>query len=134
VSSDSVLNYTFSDTGTYKVDYVATNEFNCDDTSSQTVLVFDEFEFIIPNVFSPNGDGINDRFEMRACGVYEYELTIFDRYGLEVFRSNSLNINWDGRVDGKTANSGVYFYLIKIKDFRGEYLNYQGELTLLRDN
>lgn len=133
-SKDSVFNYTFSDTGTYQVDYVTTNEFDCEDTASQTVLVFDEFEFIIPNVFSPNGDGINDRFEMLACGVYEYELSIFDRYGLEVFRSNSLNINWDGRIDGKAANSGVYFYLIRIKDFRGEYLNYQGELTLLRDN
>ena len=132
VGTDSVLNYSFSDTGRYKVDYVVTNEFECNDTSSQTVLVFDEFEFIVPNVFSPNNDGVNDRFEMRACGVYEYEISIFDRYGLEVFRSNSLNINWDGRVKGEIVSSGVFYYLIRIKDFRGDYLTYQGELTLMR--
>ncbi len=133
VSTDSILNYSFSDTGTYLVDYIVSNQFDCKDTSSAKILVFDEFEFIVPNVFSPNGDGINDRLEVRACGVYEYDISIFDRYGLVVFRSNSMNINWDGRVDGKAVNSGVFFYVITIKDFRGEFINYKGEVTLLTD-
>ena len=131
VAQTDVLDYQFKDTGHYKVDYIVTNTFGCNDTSSAEVFVFDEFEFIIPNIFSPNGDGVNETFAMRACGVYEYDIEIFNRLGEKVFRSNSMNINWDGRIRGRTASSGVYFYTIRIKDFRGEYLNYSGSLTLV---
>lgn len=133
VAQSDVLNYQFTDTGHFQVSYVATNSFGCDDTSSAEVFIFDEFEFIIPNVFTPNGDGINDQFKMQACGVYEYEIEIYNRYGESIFRSNSLNINWDGRVAGKLANSGMFFYSIRIKDFRSDFLNYNGSVLLLRD-
>ncbi len=126
-----VLNYTFKDTGHFQISHIATNTFECKDTSQAEVFVYDEFEFIIPNIFTPNGDRINDEFAPLACGVYEYEVEIFNRYGTKVFSSNSLNISWDGRISGLKAHSGIYFYSIKIKDFRGEYRYYQGSLTLL---
>ena len=100
---------------------------------SVEVFVFDEFQFVIPNVFTPNGDGVNDVFEMRACGVYDYDIKIYNRYGEPIFKSNSMNINWDGRVAGVPINSGVYYYTIRILDFRGEYLNYNGAVTVIAD-
>ena len=132
VAQTDFLEYQFMDTGTFTVSAIVENELNCRDTTSQLVNVFDVFEFIIPNVFTPNQDGINETFKIQACGVYDYEIEIYNRYGQSVFRSNNLNINWDGRVDGRTANSGIYYYTIKIRDFRDEIRNYKGSLTLLK--
>lgn len=127
----NLLEYTFRDTGHYEIAYVTENEFGCKDTAIATFYVFDEFEFLIPNVFTPNGDGVNDQFEIRACGVYEYSIDIYNRYGKIVFQSNSLGYNWNGRIEETKASAGVYFYKINIKDFRGEYKTYTGNLTLL---
>ena len=132
VAQTDFLEYQFMDTGTFTVSAIVENELNCRDTTSQLVNVFDVFEFIIPNVFTPNQDGINETFKIQACGVYDYEIEIYNRYGQSVFRSNNLNINWDGRVDGRTANSGIYYYTIKIRDFRDEIRKYKGSLNLLK--
>ncbi len=133
IENNDSLYYTFTDTGTFTISHIAENKFGCQDTSQQSVNVFDEFLFIIPNIFTPNGDLINDEFAVRACGVYEYEISIFNRYGYNVFNSESMNINWDGRINGNLAPDGIYYYKIRIKDFRGEYLNYTGNLTLVRN-
>jgi len=133
VDTMQVLNYQFRDTGHHTIQYVAFNEFGCSDTSTAEVFVFDEFEFLIPNVFTPNNDGINETFAIRSCGVYDFEIQIFNRFGDRVFESNSLNINWDGRVSGREAEPGIYFYAIRILDFRGDYLNYNGTITLIVD-
>ena len=133
VDTMQILDYQFRDTGHHTVQYIAFNEFGCSDTSTAEVFVFDEFEFLIPNVFTPNNDGINETFSIRACGVYDYEIQIFNRFGDKVFGSNSLNINWDGTVSGREAESGIYFYVIRILDFRGDYQNYNGTITLIAD-
>ena len=133
VAQSDVLTYQFTDTGHFQVAYIATNSFGCEDTSTAEIFVFDEFQFIIPNIFTPNGDNINDVYKMQTCGVYDYEIEIFNRFGEKLFESNSLNINWDGRVSGRPLNSGVYFYTITIRDFRNQILDYQGTITLLTD-
>lgn len=133
IASADFLNYRFSDTGRHQVELIVFNEFECSDTSRREVLIFDEFEFVIPNVFTPNQDGINDEFKMQACGVYEYEISIFNRYGEKVFESNSLNINWDGKFRDRRVSSGVYFYTIRVLDFRNEYLDFNGTVTVLED-
>jgi gliding motility-associated-like protein len=133
VSTLDSIDYTFEDTGHFVISHIAENSFGCFDTISAQVFIYDQFEFIIPNVFTPNGDNINDEFMVRACGVYDYEIEIFNRYGTSMFSSNSMNINWDGRTNLVKASPGVYFYKIRIKDFKGEYIDYTGPLTLLRD-
>ena len=133
VGQEDILTHQFTDTGHFQVAYIATNSFGCEDTSTAEVFVFDEFQFIVPNIFTPNGDFINDQFRVQACGVYDYEIKIFNRFAEKVFESNSLNINWDGRVSGKVAKSGMYYYTIKIRDFRNQILDYQGSITLLKD-
>jgi gliding motility-associated-like protein len=128
-----IVDYTFEDTGTYVVKQVLINSLGCTDTALVNVYVYDVFEVIIPNVFTPNGDGINDRFEPKAIGVYDYKLKVFNRYGEMVFQSNNLGLQWDGRIRGKKAQSGVYFYQIQMVDFESKKHEYRGSLTLLKD-
>lgn len=72
---------------------------------------------VIPNVFSPNGDEINDYFEVSTDGSTVYELSIFTRTGTRVFFSSSPRIFWDGRSNvGENLKQGVYYYVIEEKD------------------
>lgn len=89
----------------------------------------------IQNVFSPNGDGINDRFvPYHAQGVEYYDLQIFDRWGRTMFTGDSQG--WDGNHNGNFAPDGVYYYLVEFQFFsaRGVPLKEQkvGWVTLLR--
>ena len=68
----------------------------------------------IPNVFSPNGDLVNDYFEVTTDGVNVYEFTIFSRAGIRIYHSLSPRIFWDGNsLDGKELKEGTYYYVIE---------------------
>jgi gliding motility-associated-like protein len=71
---------------------------------------------LIPNVFSPNGDGINDMFYIPGVCPYEkYSLQIFDRWGTLMFTSTQRNNGWDGKTTaGEEAPDGVYYFIVKI--------------------
>lgn len=90
---------------------------------------------MIPNVFSPNQDGINDVFSIGIdCEIKNFELEFFNRWGSRVFVSNNHNIGWDGYVNGELASSGVYYYRLKYNyESNGEYVNetYNGSTLLL---
>lgn len=67
----------------------------------------------IPNVFTPNGDGKNDGFRPMdddECQYTGYTLTVFNRWGKEIFRTSDFSESWDGTIDGNTADDGVYFW------------------------
>ena len=69
---------------------------------------------VIPNVFTPNGDGIHDYFEVATDGATIYDFNIFTRTGTQVFHSNSPRIFWDGTNSaGLDLNEGVYYYVIE---------------------
>jgi hypothetical protein len=93
----------------------------------------DKSQVFIPNVFSPNGDGKNDVFTIRlgkdATGM---DMVIFDRWGKQVYQTNSLANGWNGTYDGKDAEVGVYQYLIKVKYRDNSVMTYKGDVTLLR--
>jgi gliding motility-associated-like protein len=78
------------------------------------VLIVVLNELIIPNIFSPNGDGINDRFEIENIEKYkDATVDIFNRYGQRLMRYvGGYNTPWDGRVNGKDVPVGTYFYVI----------------------
>lgn len=89
-------------------------------------------EFEIPNVISPNYDGVNDYFDIENSPDSCFELQIFNRWGVLVFISNSANIKWDGHVSpsGTAAASGVYFYTLQYCDNKKQLR--KGSFTLLR--
>lgn len=71
----------------------------------------------IPNAFSPNGDGINDIFDIAAFDTETYELKIFDRWGNMVFRTRDHEDDWDGNYNNQLAESGVYTWVLAYDGF-----------------
>lgn len=79
-------------------------------------------ELMIPNVFSPNDDQINDYFEVETDGVTVYEFTIFSRAGMRVFHSKSPRIFWDGRTNGgEPLGAGIYYFVIEDRGSEDQY-------------
>ena len=95
---------------------------------------------LIPNVFTPNQDGVNDQFEIKGfnlAGDFVTEFTIFDRFGSEVLKSEDLNFGWDGTMQntgiGSEVETDTYFYLISITDQNsGETATRTGFIELRR--
>jgi gliding motility-associated-like protein len=85
----------------------------------------------IPNVFTPNGDGYNDRFVPQHPDDVSYEISIFNRWGKQVF-SGDQDHTWDGTINSQKAAAGTYFYVIKATHQSGEARqDFSGSVTLL---
>jgi gliding motility-associated-like protein len=68
----------------------------------------------VPNVFTPNGDQINDYFEVTTDGTTVYEFSVFTRNGTRIYYSHSPRILWDGKsLDGKELKEGIYYFVIE---------------------
>jgi gliding motility-associated-like protein len=115
------------------------NSQGCSDQDSVVVFIQKNVDIYIPNVFSPNGDGINDRLLISAASeVEEIEsMEIFDRWGNLVFTAKNFLPDdptdaWDGKMRGTEMNPGVYAYkmMARFKDGRREVRN--GDITLVR--
>ncbi len=104
----------------------------CEDTASMSLFVDKPSDIIIPNIFTPNGDGINDYFTVEPTNIIEFELIIYNRWGREIFISNNLSIKWDGTVNENPAAEGTYFYLMKAKGKDRKEFQLHGSITLLR--
>ena len=88
-------------------------------------------KFDLYEAFSPNGDGINDRWDLSALsGCVKAQVKIFDRYGRYVHLMQLNNLSWDGRVKGKPLPSGTYWYVIEFND--GVTPLVKGNLTIKR--
>jgi gliding motility-associated-like protein len=71
----------------------------------------------IPNTFSPNNDGINDKWNIEALITYpESKMMIFNRYGEKVFESTGYGKPWDGTQNGAVLPVGSYYYLLDLKN------------------
>lgn len=88
----------------------------------------------VPTGFTPNGDGNNDIFKPLGSALYvtEYEITIWNRWGQEVFRSLAPEDGWNGDYKGQQAVTGVYAFIIKYKNIYGESKMHKGNVTLTR--
>jgi gliding motility-associated-like protein len=89
----------------------------------------------VPNVFTPNGDGSNDFFELIAYeGIQTIELIIANRWGNLVYSSNIPNFSWDGKAqNGNPLEEGVYFYKIVARSISGEEYDLHGFVQLIRE-
>ena len=83
-------------------------------TDSVKIHVFKKI--IIPNAFSPNSDGINDYWNIKAINSYnDYEVSVFNRYGQIVYATRNYSKPWDGSFNGKPLPIGTYYYVINLK-------------------
>lgn len=112
--------YDFSDTTlSYLIKLKALSSHGCTDSSSKYIDVVP----FIPNVFSPNGDGMNDVF------MTGFDLKIVDRNGLQIYKGSN---GWDGRQNGRPADPDTYFYLVYYKDSEQKMHTRKGYVTLIR--
>ena len=144
-TNDTIINYYYTVPGSYTI-LLTAYDYECGSvgTISQTVVVDEPTlsgSTLIPNVFTPNGDGENDRFQLLFSSVpginpaqyySEYSMEIFNRWGKKIFESSS--DSWDGKINGTAASDGVYFYIIKYKEvcFDTSQKIKTGHVTLLR--
>ena len=92
-----------------------------------------EAKITFPNVFTPNGDGINDGFgPFDYQALTGYELILFDRWGRQMFSANSLDMQWDGRFQGKDCSAGVYYWVARISDEARTEVVLKGSVMLMR--
>lgn len=102
------------------------------------VVVCNNRNFFIPNTFSPNNDGTNDRFYPRGTGLDRIQaLRIFNRWGELVFEkrnfpANDATAGWDGSYRGKPASTDTYIYMVDIICENANIITYKGNVTLVR--
>ncbi len=87
----------------------------------------------IPSAFTPNGDGINDKFRVQSnCLLSAFHLFIYNRWGQKVFESTDINAAWDGTLNGVLQPVSVFVYQVAITKSNGETKSFQGNLSLLK--
>ncbi|HPF89642.1 MAG: gliding motility-associated C-terminal domain-containing protein [Flavobacteriales bacterium] len=124
------VSFTYPDIGCYTVRLEVSNADGCTNSSEGLACVEDAFALYAPNAFTPNGDGFNDLFVIRTtvADPRAYSLTIFDRWGREVFASGDALRGWDGGL----LPGGVYAWLVRMRDREGDVQLRQGHVTLVR--
>ena len=126
--------YTFQNPGSYDVSLTVYNERSgcSSESSAESITVLESF-IDFPNVFSPNGDGVNDEFRPAFQSVKKYNIVIYSRWGRNVYESSDLSVGWDGKVGNGDAAEGVYFYVCEAEGYiKGEHHRKKGSVTLLR--
>lgn len=129
-----VVTYNYLDTGRYCVTLQVTTEHGCIDDVEQCSPVRLNVNFHVPNTFTPNIDGLNERFRVYGTGIEEGEMWIFDRWGVQLFYTKDIEKGWDGRNqrEPKGVAQGVYVYKIDLLDSFGELHTLVGKVNLLR--
>ncbi|MCZ4693135.1 hypothetical protein DWB61_07230 [Ancylomarina euxinus] len=141
--------FTYLHPGKYLVKLIATNNddsMNCIDVFTSSEITVEGSIFEVPNVFTPNGDGKNDKFHLKLYSVKSYSAKIFNRWGRLVYEFQESDVStgladrksskgWDGKINGKLAAPGTYFYVIEAegREEDGKHYTEKGSLTLLHD-
>lgn len=132
-SSQHPSSQTYQTGGTYQVIFTSTSSTGCIARDTLSITVIDLIpEIVVPNVFTPNGDRVNDFFAVRGTNITSFECSVFNRWGKLVFKSSDISNPWDGKVNGSPADDGTYFYIIRASGAVGEEIKNQGYVTLFR--
>lgn len=125
----------FSDSGTYVLQLVCTNSSGCTDTTSKVIKVLsDQLVLVVPNVFSPNGDGLNDLFQVKHNAVKTFYARIFNRWGKLLFEWDDVTNGWNGATGDNDMTDGTYYYMITGTDIKDVAFEKKGIVTLIRSN
>ncbi len=131
-SSQFNFEHTFVNEGNYLVSLIA-QKGDCSDTITKTITVDLVSEIEIPNIFTPNGDGINEVFTIKSHGLKEFDCRIYNRWGALVHTINTPGGIWDGKLpNGESASDGTYFYILKATGADGKKYKREGPVNIAR--
>lgn len=115
IRTEKDFNYTYMNPGLYKVQLKVINtkgQYQCWDTTEPKYINVVMSLINVPNVFTPNGDGKNDVFCVQAFSVESFQAIILNRWGRKVYEWHDPEGGWDGRINGKYATPGTYYYIV----------------------
>ena len=124
--------HSYSKTGKYTISLKTFDELGCVSDTKMEIEVFGSYRILVPNAFTPNGDGLNDTFIPKMRGIDDFELHIFNKWGELVYSAFSKeDAGWDGRLNGTMSPNGNYVYKIIFKAVDGEKGSQTGVFTLV---
>ena len=129
--TDKTTPYTFNEPGSYVVKVTVSNDKACSYSDSITVTVSTS-SIVAPNVFTPNGDGMNDEFRVAYKSILTFHCWVYNRWGRLVYEWTDPMKGWDGNINGKEASPGPYYYVIKATGNDGQKYKLKGDINLLR--
>lgn len=130
-SADPIAVATSPQDITYKVQM--DNLFHCTLTDTIHVKYYKGPDIYLPAAFTPNGDGINDVFRPLPVGMQKLEFfRVFDRWGKQVYQTQTYLAGWDGSSNGRLASQGTYIWEVRGKDFNNKTIFKKGTVLLLR--
>ncbi len=111
--------HTYSAEGEYEVTLKVTDIFGCSSEVKKKISVFDYY-LVVPNAFTPNGDGINDYFFPKFLNIESLQFWVLNKWGETIFYTEDLNNNgWNGKIGQNLALPGNYVYKLKFKTLDG---------------
>lgn len=123
----------FTDTGVYEFYVKVESDFGCVGYDTVRVVVVDQPSALLPNAFSPNGDGLNDVISPGLVGFPRINyFKIYDRWGKLMFVSFKMGEGWDGTFNGIPCTTGVYYYILSAQDINNRETIIRGDITLIR--
>lgn len=133
VSNEENPTHSYVKEGTYIVTLTVIYPYGCIDVSKITLIITKGYDVMIPNAFTPNGDGTNDTFSAVHKGLKSIELNIYDTWGSVIYYEKGDVIRgWDGSIKGIPSENGNYYYHINAETFYGQTVSYDGPFVLIK--
>lgn len=133
-STNHVATANYEYPGKYLTTLIAQNEMGCMDTTYYVIEAgCSKGDFYMPNTFTPNNDGLNEEYKVLggSC-VTQFNGSVFDRWGNEIFKWKDISDTWDGTFKGKEVEVGVYNYLISYTLYNGKVFTKTGHIAIIR--
>ncbi|NOQ71463.1 MAG: PKD domain-containing protein [Crocinitomix sp.] len=121
--------------GTYNVTLIAVTVNGCTDTITKSITINQEQLIFVPNAITPDGDTFNEVFKPYFTGIdiYDYHLTIYNRWGEKMFESYNLATGWNGTYGGELVQDGVYIWHITTAEIATDKkLEFHGHVTVVK--
>ena len=111
----------------YAKDYLG-----CKDSTTRFINIEEEYYIYVPNTFTPDGNRVNNEFQVTSVGIQELSIAIFNRWGEIVYSSDDINFRWNGTYKDLLAKEGTYTYTIKYVSNSNRHDTIIGHVNLLR--
>lgn len=124
--------YTYEQEGSYTVQLNVSNADGCKDSTTVAIEVKPTSSIYAPNAFTPNGDGMNEIFKIVSYNITEFEASIYDRWGILVYKWNDKEGGWDGTYKGDAVQEDVFVWVVNATGKDGKHYNPTGTVSVVK--